>query len=56
MNAPLKNMIAMKTQNVLIQSQDINVSANLDSKTTVMEENVKVMLFCFCNFNFWVIY
>jgi hypothetical protein len=45
MNAPLKNMIAMRTQNVLIQSQDIDVSANLDLSATTTEENAKV---CFC--------
>ena len=45
MNAPLKNMIAMKTQNVLIQSQDIDVSANLDLRTTTTEENVKVCFY-----------
>jgi hypothetical protein len=42
MNARQNNMTVIRTRGVLIQNQDINVSANLDLNSTIMEENVKV--------------
>ena len=38
-------MSVTKTQSVLILNQDINVSVNLASRNTIMEDNARVRVF-----------